>query len=176
MNFKKLLITFLLLSACGNDTNSNSYGTNNITEFNSTELIVTDSATTDNYICGNDIEEPGEECDDINDKNCVQCNSPRRIYINSTVQFDALDIKYENLDEICTELAVLNSFYNGYTWKAWISKTDLSIRDNLYNSPGHYVTLSGSILAYSFDDLTDGTLNNALIYDQDGIEQLDKDV
>lgn len=175
MNIKTLLITFLTLTACGDSTNSD-IDTGNLTEFKSTEVIVTDSATTDNYICGNDIQEPGEDCDDNNDAHCIQCNSPRRIFINSTVQFDALDIKYENLDEMCTELAVLNSFYNEFTWKAWISKTDLSIKDNLYNSLGYYTSLSGSILAYSFADLTDGTLNDVLIYDQDGIKQLDKDV
>lgn len=130
----------------------------------------TDSDGKDNYICGNLIEEPGEECDSDSDT-CSECKYPRMVYINTTRSFTAIDIggtSLEKLDDICELSAIENGFNTSKTWKAWISKTSDDVKDRIFQSPGLYVNYAGDVIAYSFTDLTDGTINMPILYDQLG--------
>jgi hypothetical protein len=131
----------------------------------------TDSDSDDNFICGNLVEEPGEECDSDSDA-CSKCTYPRMIYVNTSRSFTAIDIgsiSLEKLDDVCEVTAIENGFYTVKTWKAWISKTDDDIKDRVFKSPGIYINYAGDIIAYSFTDLTDGTINMPILFDQSGV-------
>lgn len=151
-NFLLLSLIALILLSCSGDDD-----------------FVTDGYD-DNYICGNLIEEPGEECDSDSDI-CSECKYPRMIYVNTSKSFTAIDIgniSSEELDDICKVTAIQNGFSTVKTWKAWISNTDDDIKDRIFQSPGVYVNYVGDIIAYSFTDLSDGTINMPILYDQLG--------
>jgi hypothetical protein len=124
-----------------------------------------------NSICGNLIEEPGEECDSDLDT-CSECKYPRMIYVNTTRSFTAIDIgstSLEKLNDICELSAIENGFHTSKSWKAWISKIDDDVKDRIFQSPGLYVNYVGDVIAYSFTDLTDGTINTPILLDQSGV-------
>ncbi len=151
---KKLLFLLILpiLSCCSDDGN----------------------ALDGEVICGNLIEELNEECDS-DSTSCVECKYPRIIFINTSQAFSASDIgKHSSieLDLMCEKQAIENNFDTVKTWKAWISKKDYNIRDAIYQSPGLYVNYAGDILAYSFEDLTDGSINKPILYDQLGNQHI----
>lgn len=155
MKLKILLLGLILLSCNGDMSESDS------------DLTKTESSLepTGNFDCGNFIVESGEECDS-SESTCLQCKAPRKIFINTSKSFTATEIGLLNLDEICTDDAINNGINGNYTWRAWISKDDDNIKDKIYNSSGLYVSTNYTILAHSFDDLIDGTINQPLILDQ----------
>lgn len=179
----------MLLMGCGDDTIMDTDG-----DITTVTIMDTDenTPTTGYNDCGNHIVEPGEECEsnllpcsesepgklcESDLSACKGCHVPRMIFISSSV-FTATYIGLQNLDQICTDEAIKANINTNKTWKAWISKNEMSIKDHIYNSPGLYVSYLGigDIIAYSFLDLTDGSINNPIIYDSNGIEQLDKDI
>lgn len=129
--------------------------------------------------CGNFIREYDEECDMNSPGYCENCRFPRMIFVNNSLM-TAPDLGIQDLNEKCTEDAIIADIYGTYggkkTWKAWISKDGMSIKDHIYNSPGLYISRTGDIIAYSFTDLTDGSINIPIIHDQNGMEHLDQDV
>ncbi len=128
-------------------------------------------------ICGNLIEEIGEECDS-DFYECSHCKNPRIIFINSFIMLSPSEIgdkSLEELDESCEKEALKNDLTGINKWKAWISKKDFSIKDRVYKSPGLYINYNRDILSYSFMDFTDGTINKPILYDQTG-KQFDVDV
>ena len=132
------------------------------------DLAITDSDGEES-VCGNLIEEPGEECD--SDFQCIYCKYPRMIFINTSKILTIDDIgnnSLEYLDDLCESEAINNGFDTVKTWKAWISKTDNNIKDRLFQSPGLYVNYVGDIVAYSFEDLIDGSINKPIWYNQLG--------
>lgn len=166
---RKFLLSCILLIGCGD--NDSRFDSATTTDFRFTEP----TSSTGYENCGDHIEDPGEECD-TESTSCVKCREPRMIFVNTSVGFTALDIGSKDLDQICTDSAISAGINTVKTWKAWISRNEMNIRDNIYNSPGLYVDRLGDIVAYSFVDLTDGSINIPIVYDQDGFEHLDKDV
>jgi hypothetical protein len=125
-------------------------------------------------ICGNLIEEADEECDSDSSM-CSECKYPRMIFINTSRVFSASDIGKHTLielDEMCEKQAIENNLHTVKTWKAWISRKDYNIGNVIYQSPGLYANYAGDILAYSFEDLTDGSINKPILYDQLGNQQV----
>lgn len=153
-----LILSAFLLTACGDmgfesDTDSGL----------STEL----TSPTESFDCGNLIREPGEECDSNDDLfKCVNCKKSRKIFINTNELFSGFDIGFKDLDQSCTEAAMAGAINNDFTWKARVSKNNENIKNVIFNSNGLYVATNYDVIAYSFEDLTDGTLNSPIRLDQ----------
>lgn len=149
-NKYSIVLTLSLVSCSGDENNTESFD--------------------ENPICGNLIEELDEECDSDFEK-CISCKYPRMIFINSNDLLSTSEINsksFEELSSLCVIQADLNGFNTNKKWEAWISKNNNDIKDRLYNSPGLYINYTGDIIAYSFEDLTDGTINNPILYNQSG--------
>lgn len=163
-----LILSTFLLTACG-DMGFDSDTDAGLTESN--------NSPTESFICGNNIQEFGEECD-LNDDliPCTNCRKSRKIFINTSKPLSGLEIGSQNLDEFCTNSATEAGINSEFTWKAWISKENENIKNVIYNSPGLYVSTNYTTVAYTFNDLIDGSINNAIILDQFAIQNYDVEI
>lgn len=130
----------------------------------------TEVSPTENYYdCGNEIVEPGEECDDNYGK-CIQCHKPREIFVTS-ILFTGSEIGLLASD-ICSELRESNGFKSEFILKPWISYSYESVNESIYHSPGLYKNVN-QIIAYNWEDLIDGSLNNTIDFDENEISSAD---
>jgi len=109
--------------------------------------------------CGNGRVDYGEECDDGNLDDGDSCTSSCTI-IYRTVFVTAYRYNgnlggLAGADDICNS----NAFRAGLTgtYKAWLSDSTTSVTDR-FTHHGHFRKVDGTIIATSWNDLTDGTI------------------
>ena len=116
--------------------------------------------------CGDGYTQLGvEECDDANSDNddgCDQaCVRARHVFLSS-VHFQGNFDGLLGADQKCQALATLARLERPTQYKAWLSDSTKSPETRFHHSPGRYSLLSGTTIADSWDDLTDGTLDNPI--------------
>ncbi len=123
--------------------------------------------------CGDGIlhEGFGEECDDGNSDEADGCNSQcardRFVFLTSTTtqgKFGAVS----GANSHCKSLAQDAGLPNPLTYRAWMSDDDFSPDEWFFKSKGRYLLTSGAVVAKDWEDLTDGTLENAINVDENG--------
>lgn len=116
--------------------------------------------------CGDGIVQAGEECD--GQTNCNElCIRDRYVFASS----DALrgDLKMasnlsgvEVADSLCRGRANSSGLKTDADFLAWISDDTTSPAERFFRSSGRYILPDGTPIAESWDDLTDGTLQNPI--------------
>ncbi|MCB9751573.1 MAG: DUF4215 domain-containing protein [Myxococcales bacterium] len=123
--------------------------------------------------CGDGIlhEDFGEECDDGNsdeDDGCnSQCARDRIVFLTSTTtqgKFGAVS----GANSHCKSLAQDAGLPNPLTYRAWMSDDTFSPDEWFFKSKGRYLLTNGAVVAKDWEDLTDGTLENAINVDENG--------
>lgn len=125
---------------------------------------------------------PGAEevCDDSEDNNCdgliddeeTACTvSTKTVFVTSKTYRGDMDLieggGVAGADEIC-RLCAQAAGLKG-TYKAWISPRDTQCPDETFTKwKGAYALVDDTIVAYSWDDLTDGALENPILRDENG--------
>lgn len=145
MNFRNILLSPIFLLACVGDDVS----------------IETEGEIPENVrVCGNDIVEGSEECDNSFDDSCVNCKKARKVFLSEkTYQGSELS----KADDICNELASENNIKSTCPFKAFLSKnTEEDAIDNVCHEDNLYVKLNNQIVAYNCEDLTNGTINTPI--------------
>lgn len=140
---KYLTLSFLLLIGCQSD------------------IMVSTETDLDISICGNEIIEEKEECDEISEscENCIIID--RKIFV-SDYESDGGLITFK-----CQLDAEYNGLYRGLLWYPWISTSEENIIDVL-NSKYPYKLIDGTLIANNLDDLIDGKIENPINLDQYG--------
>lgn len=151
-----IFITPINLACHNGDNSTETEGTT----FDSEETLT--PTTNTEPVCGNDILEFGEECDDSTDELCVKCYEPRQMFVSS-VAFNGFEIGQFNIGDVCKTLStgVHFSHPNHFpkTWTAWISYDSDFVEERVFHSPGLYINAAAEIIAINWDDLVDGNLN-----------------
>ena len=116
--------------------------------------------------CGDGYTQLGiEECDDantINDDGCDQnCIRARTVFVSSMFFQGTFDGLF-GADQKCQALAALADLKRPTQYKAWLSDSAESPAERFHHSPGRYQLLTGVKIADSWEDLTDGTLDNPI--------------
>lgn len=92
------------------------------------------------------------------------------VFLTSMVYDGALD-GLAGADCKCQELADKQGLTG--TFKAWLSDSATSASDRLTHSVVPYVDVWGRTIANDWEDLTDGTLDNAILVDEKGYDYTD---
>ncbi len=125
-------------------------------------------------VCGDGVVEGNETCDDGNatpGDGCQECAKDSIVFITSEVyQGFALGGLY-GADQRCRSLAAKAGLQNFLTFKAWLSTPTMSASDRLLHSPGRYILVNGLVVAQNWDDLTSGTIENAIMVDEKSMTQ-----
>ncbi|MCY1054748.1 DUF4215 domain-containing protein [Nannocystis sp. SCPEA4] len=115
--------------------------------------------------CGDGIVHADEECDEITD-NCMGCQrSWMQVFVTSTKSSGDLD-GLDGADKFCEQRAA-NAGIQG-RFKAWISTDMQSAGARLHHSTRPYKRLDKAVVANSWADLADGTLQNEIDIDENG--------
>jgi len=127
--------------------------------------------------CGDGVLQPEhEECDlgeKDNEADGNACTGScmldgKVIFVTSKAYKGALG-GLAGADEECNTLALAAGVANAGNFMAWLSTSDASPESRMTHSPGRYVLLDGeTIIANSWDDLTDGTLGGGIDIDEAG--------
>jgi cysteine-rich repeat protein len=109
--------------------------------------------------CGNGRVDYGEECDDGNLEDGDSCTSSctiiwRTVFVTTTRYSGGLG-GLSGADAICNERATIANLDGEY--KAWLSDSNTSVSDR-FTHHGQFKKVDGTIIATSWDDLTDGTI------------------
>ncbi|MCA9690274.1 MAG: DUF4215 domain-containing protein [Nannocystaceae bacterium] len=106
-----------------------------------------------------------EECDDANDDSedgCdLDCVRDRVIFVTFE-PFPADLGGLDGADHICQAAAADAGLEHADSFRAWIASKDGSPDTRMHKSTGRYVLVTGLPVAQSWDDLTDGTLENPI--------------
>ncbi len=120
-------------------------------------------------VCGDNVVEGDETCDDGNDvpdDGCQECAKDSIVFISSEIyQGFALGGLY-GADQRCQSLAAKAGLERFLTFRAWLSTPTMSASDRLLHSRGRYVLVNGLVVAQDWDALTSGTLENAIAVDE----------
>lgn len=130
-----------------------------------------DETNCKNNVCGDGVLDPGEGCDDGNVKNDDGCNlkceiEPKLIFVRSQLNNGDLG-GLQGADFKCQTTA--NTAGLSGSFKAWLSDDNNPASGRLTHSSGPYQNIMGELIAYNWNDLTDGTLVNAIKYDENGV-------
>ncbi len=116
--------------------------------------------------CGDDIVQAGEECD--GQDNCNElCIRDRYVFVTTDLMRGDFK-KMGNLtgievaDSLCRGRANGSGLKTDADFLAWMSDDEVSPAQRFFRSPGRYVLPDGTIVANSWDDLTDGSLQNPI--------------
>ncbi len=125
--------------------------------------------------CGDGIlhDNFGEECDDGNDVEDDGCNSQcardRYVFLTSTAtggSFGAVS----GANSHCKSLAQDAGLPNPLTYRAWMSDDIHNPDEWFLKSKGRYLLTNGTVVADDWDDLTDGTIQNPIDVDENGVD------
>jgi cysteine-rich repeat protein len=148
----------------GSDTTGEP-GTTASTDTTTTADPGTTTTTGPPPVCGDGLQDPGEECDDGNADpmdGCKDCARDRFIFVTSVeYQGGEIDGLY-GADQRCRTQAALAKLPNFATYRAWLSDSKLAAADRLLHHPGRYTLVNGLVVAMDWADLTDGTLENPI--------------
>ncbi|MEZ4449881.1 MAG: DUF4215 domain-containing protein [Nannocystaceae bacterium] len=117
--------------------------------------------------CGDGLVQTGvEECDDGNqvpDDGCDNaCVRDRLVFLTEDT-FGPKNIgKLAGADLECRKAALAYGLPDPTAFKAWLSTETESPSTRFYKSGGRYVLITGEVVAESWDDLTDGTLQHGI--------------
>lgn len=122
--------------------------------------------TCDFAFCGDGYTQLGvEECDDANTENddgCDQsCIRTRTVFVSSMFFQGTMDGLF-GADQKCQALATLAGLERPTEYKAWLSDSAEAPAERFHHSSGRYELISGVKIADSWEDLTDGTLDNPI--------------
>ncbi len=123
--------------------------------------------------CGdNFVLEGVEECD--GSANCNEaCIRDRIVFVTAETWDGDFKGAGENpgiqggADSICRSRALTAGFKGDSDYLAWLSDETTSPAQRFYRSPGRYVLRDGTVVANSWDDLTDGSLQNPINMTED---------
>ncbi|MCA9689856.1 MAG: DUF4215 domain-containing protein, partial [Myxococcales bacterium] len=112
--------------------------------------------------CGDGVVHEGvEECDGADDCNDA-CIRDRVVFVTSETQtglFSVNDAGLAAADSFCRSRALGAGFdVQEHDFWAWMSDSETSPAQRFHRSPGRYVRMDGTVIAESWDDLTDGEL------------------
>ncbi|MGB1013793.1 MAG: hypothetical protein ACPG4T_06645 [Nannocystaceae bacterium] len=119
--------------------------------------------------CGdNFVQEGVEECDGT--ANCNEaCIRDRIVFVTAETWDGDFKGGGENpgiqggADSICRSRAIIAGIKGEADVLAWLSDDETSPAQRFFHSPGRYVLLDGTVVADSWDDLTDGMLANPIM-------------
>ena len=102
---------------------------------------------------------------------CGNPNTPqqfceKKVFVTSTVHINGNLAGLQGADDICNSLA--SSAELPGTYKAWLSDDAASPNTRFAKSTEPYVLVDGTLVASSYADLTDGSLQNAIDLDETG--------
>ena len=120
-------------------------------------------------VCGNEIVEADEECDDPGDTNCYKCFRDRLVFVTSEdVYGDFSFMSLKSLDYWCNHLAAVAGLLtnNQARFKTWVSTSEGSAAERLEHGRGRYVLMNGLVFAESWDALMAGQILNPLNVDE----------
>ncbi|MGB1017322.1 MAG: hypothetical protein ACPG4T_24505, partial [Nannocystaceae bacterium] len=122
--------------------------------------------------CGDGIVHPGEECDGQDNCNHL-CVRDRLVFAtkdthDGDLQFTGTLSGLEVADSACNSRANANGLNTDSYFIAWLSDAETSPAERFFRSPGRYVLVDGTVIAESWDDLTDGTLQNPINLSEEG--------
>ena len=127
--------------------------------------------------CGDGIlhEDFGEECDDGNDVVDDGCNSQcardRYVFLTSE-DYGGSFGGVSGANSQCKSLAEEAGLPNALTYRAWMSDDAFNPDEWFYKSKGRYVRTDGIVVADSWEDLTDGAIQNPINVNENGDEVL----
>ena len=112
--------------------------------------------------CGDGIIQEGvEECDGADNCNGA-CIRDRVVFVTAETQNGLFSVSDEGLlaaDSFCRGRALGAGFdVQEHDFWAWMSDSETSPAQRFHKSPGRYVLTDGTVIAESWDDLTDGEL------------------
>ena len=126
--------------------------------------------------CGDGFVGPGEQCDDLNlieGDGCFACALSRRAFLTSTTYDGNLGGLAGAAAKCQTRAAAAGL---GGTWDAWLSADGSTPLTRFVPSPAGYRRTDNTTLANSFADLTDGSLDVTLSYNELGVSVIGTDV
>ena len=148
------------IASSGNDTSTS--GEETTTEASSSTGLVPP-------VCGDDVVEGDETCDDGNatpGDGCQECAKDSIVFVTSEVyQGFALGGLY-GADQHCQSLAAKAELPRFLTFKAWLSTPTMPAADRLIHSAGRYVLVNGLVVAQNWEALTSGAIENAIMVDE----------
>jgi len=123
--------------------------------------------------CGDGLLHEGvEECDDGNDNPDDGCDNAcireRLVFVTEELLGAKFISDVPGADTECHQIALEHELPNPTNFKAWISNHNSSPATRFYRSKGRYVQSTGEVIATSWDDLIDGTLDHPIDRTLDG--------
>ena len=122
-------------------------------------------------VCGDQIVEGDEECDDPGDIHCFKCLLDRTVFVTSVdVHGDFSMSSLQHLTYWCNHLAAVAGLFtdNQPRYKPWVSTSEGSAAELLHHARGRYVMVNGLVFAESWDALVAGQILNPLNVDENG--------
>ena len=121
--------------------------------------------------CGDGIlhEDFGEECDDgnaVEDDGCnSQCGRDRYVFLSSEANQGSFGA-VSGANSICKSLAEDAGLPNPLTYRAWMSDDTHNPDKWFVKGRGRYLLTNGVVVADDWDDLTDGSIQNPIVVDE----------
>jgi hypothetical protein len=134
--------------------------------------------------CGNGIREYPEQCDPPGGDPVAECGyatavctatcecEPAKVIFVTSGSYQGDFGGLAGADAICQASSALL----GGTFKAWLSDTYTSAADRLTHAVGHYVDVNGVKIADDWNDLTDGTIDNPISVNENGVSDTNLEV
>ncbi len=122
--------------------------------------------------CGDGVVQTGEECD--GEDNCNElCIRDRIVFATSNTHHGNLKSASTLsgvgvADSICRSRAIAAGLKGEADFLAWLSDSETSPAQRFFHSQGRYVLPDGTVVAESWEDLTDGTLQNPINLSEEG--------
>jgi cysteine-rich repeat protein len=140
------------------------------TEGGSSTAETTSATETGSATCGDGTQDPGEECDDSNTDPGDGCHSDCTVYKAVFVtkamvpgtEIGGLAGAHAICQGEAQEVGLAGEF------KAWLSTTNIAAMTELFHSPDPYRLVDGTLVAFSWGDLTDGVLTTQIDLTADG--------
>ena len=122
-------------------------------------------------VCGDQVVEGDEECDEPGDIHCFKCFLDRTVFVTSVdVHGDFSMSSLQHLTYWCNHLAAVAGLFtdNQPHYKPWVSTSEGSAAELLHHTRGRYVMVNGLVFAESWDALVAGQVLNPLNVDENG--------
>jgi len=122
--------------------------------------------------CGDGFVQAGEECDGqancnelcIRDRYVFATKKPHDGNFKSTGQLTGIQVA----DSICRSRAIAAGIKSDADVLAWLSDSETSPASRFFRSKGRYVLTDGTVVANSWDDLTDGSIEHPIDLSEEG--------
>jgi cysteine-rich repeat protein len=152
-------------STSGAEASASSEASSGTTTTMTTTTTKETGTTMEEPVCGDQVVDPGEECDDGNDNDddgCKQCWRDRIVFATSE-EYQGFKIGgLMEADQRCRMKAAQVGLPNVLTYKAWLSDSKSSAADRMLHAKGRYVLVNGLVVAADWDALISGTLENPI--------------